>query len=160
MNKPLEAPELLTVSRLLPEFKYMPGGLMPLLHAVQEALGFIPASAVPLLAEAMNLSRAEVHGVITYYHHFRSTAPGKHVIQVCRAEACQSCGSEELWASAEKLLGCKGHEPSANGMYSLESVYCLGLCASSPAVQIDDRLHARVNEAKLTRLVQTLEAAA
>jgi formate dehydrogenase subunit gamma len=90
---------------------------------------------------------------------FGSTAPGKHVIQVCRAEACQSCGSEELWALAEKLLGCKAHENSANGMYSLEPVYCLGLCASSPAVQIGDKLHARVNEAKFTRLVQALESA-
>jgi formate dehydrogenase subunit gamma len=114
---------------------------------------------VASIAEGLNLSRAEVHGVITYYHHFRSTAPGKHVIQVCRAEACQSCGSEELWALAEKLLGCKAHENSANGMYSLEPVYCLGLCASSPAVQIGDKLHARVSEAKFTRLVQALESA-
>ena len=112
------------------------------------------------IAEGLNLTRAEVHGVITYYHHFRSTAPGKHVIQVCRAEACQSCGGEELWALAEKLLGCKAHENSTNGMFSLEPVYCLGLCASSPAVQIGDKLHARVNEAKLTRLVQSLETAA
>jgi formate dehydrogenase subunit gamma len=136
------------------------GSLLPLLHDIQDQLGFIPASSVASIAEGLNLSRAEVHGVITYYHHFRSTAPGKHVIQVCRAEACQSCGGEELWALAEKLLGCKAHENSANGMFSLEPVYCLGLCASSPAVQIGDKLHARVNEAKLTRLVQSLETAA
>ena len=136
------------------------GSLLPLLHDIQDQLGFIPASSVASIAEGLNLTRAEVHGVITYYHHFRSTAPGKHVIQVCRAEACQSCGSEELWALAEKLLGCNGHEPSANGMYSLEPVYCLGLCASSPAVQINDKLHSRVNEAKLTRLVKSLESVA
>jgi formate dehydrogenase subunit gamma len=81
------------------------------------------------------------------------------VIQVCRAEACQSCGGEAIWDLAEKQLGCKAHENSANGMFSLEPVYCLGLCASSPAVQIGDKLHARVNETKFTRLVQALESA-
>ena len=160
MNKPVEAPELLTVSRLLPEFKYMPGGLMPLLHAIQEALGFIPASAVPMVAEAMNLSRAEVHGVITYYHFFRSTPPGQHVVQVCRAEACRACGSEELWAQAQSLLGCGAHETSADGKFSLEPVYCLGLCASSPAVQIDDKMHARMTEAKFSAVVAKLGSAA
>ena len=160
MNMPLPEPERLLVSELLSQYQAQTGGLLPLLHAVQDRLGFIPPSAVPLIAEAMNLSRAEVHGVITYYHFFRSTPPGKHVIQVCRAEACQSCGSEELWALAEKLLGCNGHETSANGMYSLEPVYCLGLCASSPAVQIGDKLHSRVNQAKLTRLVKSLESVA
>lgn len=159
MNKSVEAPELQTVSRLLPEFTEMPGGLLPLLHAVQEALGFIPASAVPLVAEAMNLSRAEVHGVITYYHFFRSKAPGKHVVQVCRSEACQSCGSEELLAQTEVLLGCKLHETSADGRFSLEPAYCLGLCASSPAVQIDDKLYARMNHSRMARLVADIGSA-
>lgn len=113
-----------------------------------------------MIAEAMNLSRAEVHGVITYYHFFRSTPPGKHVIQICRAEACQACGSEELMAHAEQLLGCKSHETSADGAYSLEPVYCLGLCASSPAVQIDDKLHARMTAAKLQAAVAKLGSAA
>lgn len=158
MNTTLEAPELLTVARLLPEFKDMPGGLLPLLHAVQEALGFIPASAVPLMAEALNLSRAEVHGVITYYHFFRSKAPGKHVVQVCRAEACQANGSERLLNHLEKALGCKLHETSADGKVTLEPVYCLGLCASSPAVQIDDTLHARMDIEKVSRLIADLES--
>ena len=160
MNSTQVLPEQALIDQLVQQHASEAGALLPLLHDIQDKLGFIPASSVAAIAEGLNLSRAEVHGVITYYHHFRSTAPGKHVIQVCRAEACQSCGSQALWDLAEKLLGCKGHETSANGMYSLEAVYCLGLCASSPAVQIDDRLHARVNEAKLTRLVQTLEAAA
>ena len=159
MNKPVEAPELLTVSRLLPEFKDMPGGLMPLLHAVQEALGFIPANAVGMIAEAMNLSRAEVHGVITYYHFFRHKAPGKHVVQVCRAEACQACGSEELLAHAKAVLGCDLHETSADGRFTLEPVYCLGLCASSPAIQIDDKLFARVDRSRLDRLVAEVGSA-
>jgi len=156
MNTSLEAPELKTVSRLLPEFKDMPGGLLPLLHAVQEALGFIPTSAVPLVAEAMNLSRAEVHGVITYYHFFRSKAPGKHVVQVCRAEACQACGGQQLLSDIEQALGCKLHETSADGQFSIEPVYCLGLCASSPAVQIDDKLYARMDTDKLQRVVAEL----
>ena len=159
MNKPLVAPELLLVSQLLPQFQEQPGGLLPLLHAVQDALGFIPANAVPLIAEGMNLSRAELHGVITYYHFFRSKAPGKHVVQVCRAEACQSCGSEELLAQTEALLGCKLHETSADGRFSLEPAYCLGLCASSPAVQIDDKLYARMNKTRMARLVADIGSA-
>lgn len=158
MNSTQALPEQALIQQLVQQHADEPGALLPLLHDIQDKLGFISASSVAAIAEGLNLSRAEVHGVITYYHHFRSTAPGKHVIQVCRAEACQSCGSEELWALAEKLLGCNGHETSANGMYSLEPVYCLGLCASSPAVQIGDKLHSRVNQAKLTRLVKSLES--
>ncbi len=160
MNMPLPEPERLLVSELLSHYQTQAGGLLPLLHAVQDRLGFRPPICVPMIAEAMNLSRAEVHGVITYYHFFRSTPPGKHVIQICRAEACQACGSEELMAHAEQLLGCKSHETSADGAYSLEPVYCLGLCASSPAVQIDDKLHARMTAAKLQAAVAKLGSAA
>jgi len=159
MNMPLPEPERLLVRELLNQYQAQAGGLLPLLHAVQDRLGFIPPSAVPLIAEAMNLSRAEVHGVITYYHFFRSTPPGQHVIQICRAEACQACGSEELIAHAEKLLGCKSHETSADGRYTLEPVYCLGLCASSPAVQIDDKLQARMTAAKFQTAIGKLGSA-
>ena len=159
MNMPLPEPERLLVSQLLSQYQTQAGGLLPLLHAVQDSLGFIPPSCVPLIAEAMNLSRAEVHGVITYYHFFRSTPPGQHVIQICRAEACQSCGSEELMAQAEKILGCSSHGTSADGQYTLEPIYCLGLCASSPAVQIDDKLHARMTPAKFQAAVAKLGSA-
>lgn len=159
MNMPLPEPERLLVSDLLSQYKDQAGGLLPLLHAVQDRLGFIPPSSVPLIALAMNLSRAEVHGVITYYHFFRSTPPGQHVIQICRAEACQACGSEELIAHAEKILGCSSHGTSADGQYTLEPVYCLGLCASSPAVQIDDKLHARMTPAKFQAAVAKLGSA-
>jgi len=159
MNKALVAPELSLVSQLLDKYQGVAGGLLPLLHDVQDRLGFIPAHTVPLIAEGMNLSRAEVHGVITYYHHFRSTPPGKHVVQVCRAEACQACGSEALLAQAEQALGCKVHEISTDGLFSLEPVYCLGLCASSPAIQVDDKMYARMNEAKLNQLISTLRSA-
>jgi formate dehydrogenase subunit gamma len=141
-----------------------PGALLPILHEVQDGLGHVPREVVPQIAEALNLSRAEVHGVVTYYHHFRSAAPGRHVIQVCRAEACQAMGGEALLAHAERTLGCATHgghgATSSDGRYTLNPVYCLGLCASSPAVTIDDRLHARMTPAKFDELVRTCGEAA
>ena len=145
------------VQALVDDHRGQPGALLPLLHAVQEALGHVPPGAVPLIAQGLGLSRAEVHGVITYYHFFRSTPPGRHVVQVCRAEACQACGSEALLAQAGELLGCAPHSTRADGAVTLEPVYCLGLCASSPALQINDRLHARVTPARLAALVGQLE---
>ena len=136
----------------------MQGALLPLLHAIQDQVGFIPSDSVSEIAKALNLSRAEVHGVITYYHFFRTEPAGKNVVQVCRAEACQACGSNELLAIAEKTLGCKSHETSANGAVTLESVYCLGLCASSPAIQVNDKLHARMSTEKLKTILMQLEA--
>ena len=136
------------------------GALLPVLHAVQDALGHVPDDAVPAIAAALNLSRAEVHGVVTYYHHFRRQPPGRHVVQVCRAEACQACGGEALLAHAERVLGCARHETRADGAVSLEPVYCLGLCASSPAVQIGDRMHARVTPQRFDALISALGVAA
>ena len=149
-----------TISPLIERHRHQPGGLLPLLHAVQDALGHIPPDSVPAIAQALNLSRAEVHGVVTYYHFFRSTPPGRHVVQVCRAEACQSCGGEELLAHAEKSLGCERHATRADGAVTLEPVYCLGLCASSPAIQIDDRVHGRVTPASFDKLVAAMETSA
>ena len=105
---------------------------------------------------ALNLSRAEVHGVVTYYHHFRRTPAGRHVVQVCRAEACQACGADELLAQAERIFGCRAHETRSDGAVTLEPVYCLGLCASSPALRIDERLHARVTPDQLDTLLAPL----
>ncbi len=137
-----------------------PGGLLPALHAVQDTLGYVPDAAVPLLAASFNLSRAEVHGVLTYYHHFRREAPGRAVVQICRAEACQACGAEHLLAQAEALLDCQRHHTRADGAVTLQAVYCLGLCASSPALQIGDRLHARVTPERLPQLLAPLLAPA
>jgi formate dehydrogenase subunit gamma len=131
-----------------------PGGLMPLLHAVQDAHGYIPADAVPAIAKGMNLSRAEVHGVITYYSHFHEHPLGKQVVQVCMAESCKACGADDLMKHAEKALGCASKATSANGAYSLEPVYCLGLCAQSPAIQINDAVHARMSSAKFDALLK------
>jgi formate dehydrogenase subunit gamma len=136
-----------------------PGGLLPLLHAVQDAMGFVPPEAVEPIAKGFNLSRAEVHGVISYYHHFRSTPPGRTVVQVCRAEACKACGSDALTADIEQRLGIKVHETRADGAVSLEPVYCLGLCAQSPAIQVNERVFARVTPARLPQLLAGVEVA-
>ena len=144
------------VRRAIDDHGLQPGGLLPILHAVQDELGHIPPDTVPAIAEALNLSRAEVHGVVSYYHYFRSAPPGRHLVQVCRAEACQACGAEELLAHAERRLACARHQTRADAAVSLEPVYCLGLCASSPAIQIDGRLHARMTPARLDSLVADL----
>ena len=154
---PLTADQSAKVQALIAQHANMPGGLLPLLHAVQDALGYVPPGAVPPIASAMNLSRAEVHGVITYYHHFRQSPPGRHVVQVCLAEACQACGADALLAQAESLLGCKLHETRADMAVTLQPVYCLGLCASSPAMQVNDQLHGRVTPQRLATLAGRLE---
>ena len=142
-----------TVDRLIAQHKDLPGALMPLLHAVQDTIGHVPESVVPRIAAALNLSRAEVHGVITFYHHFRREPAGRTVVQVCRAEACQSCGADELLAHAERALGCAPHHTSADGAFTLEAVFCLGLCASSPAIRVGERLHSRVTAEKFDRVI-------
>ncbi len=143
---------------LIQQHREQPGGLMPLLHAVQDALSYIPADAVEPIAKGLNLSRAEVHGVITYYHHFRTTPPGRNVVQVCRAESCKACGADALMAEVEQHLGIKAHETRADGAVSLEPVYCLGLCAQSPAMQVNERVYARVTSARLPALLALVEA--
>jgi formate dehydrogenase subunit gamma len=129
------------------------GAMLPILHDVQDALGYVPAEAVPFIAQALNVSRAEVHGVISYYHHFRQQPAGQHVLQVCRAEACQARGAEALIAHVKSDLGCDFHQTSADGRYTLEPAYCLGLCSSGPNLMLDDDLHAAVSNAKFDRIV-------
>jgi len=135
---------LATVLDVLARHADEPGALLPILHDVQDALGHIPKHLVPEIASAVNLSRAEVHGVITYYHHFRAEPAARHVVQICRAESCQAMGAETLLAHAQQHLGCAVHGVSKDGAFTLEPVYCLGLCASSPAMMLGDELHARV----------------
>jgi formate dehydrogenase subunit gamma len=145
---------------VLSEHAKQSGALLPILHGVQDALGYVPSKAVPLIADALNLSRAEVHGVVTYYHHFREHPPGRCVVQVCRAEACQAMGADALWTHAQGRLGCAAHGTSADGAFSLEPVYCLGLCASSPAVVMGDEVHARVTPKSFDALVAQARSAA
>lgn len=146
------------VRRLAAQRKDLPGGLLPALHDVQAELGYIPPDGVAAIADAFNLSRAEVHGVITYYHHFRSAPAGRHVLQICRAEACQAMGAEALVDGARQRLGCDLHGCSADGAVTLEPVYCLGLCASSPAVMLDERPLARMTPARLGALIDGLRS--
>jgi formate dehydrogenase subunit gamma len=115
----------------------MAGATLPILHALQNAFGYIHAEAVPLVAAALNLSRADVHGVVSFYHEFRRTPPGRHVLRMCRAEACQSVGAEAVADAARRVLGVDWHGTTENGALTLEPVFCLGLCATGPAALLD-----------------------
>jgi formate dehydrogenase subunit gamma len=137
----------------------LPGAVLPVLHALQEHFGYVDPAAVPLVAEALNLSRAEVHGVVTFYHDFRQTPPGRHVLRVCRAEACQSMGADRLAAHIKARLGIDFHQTSADGRVTLEPVFCLGDCACSPALMLDGELHGRVDAAAFDRLMAESENA-
>jgi len=125
-----------------------PGALLPILHAVQEAIGFVPADAVSLIAQELNLSRAEIHGVVR--------RGGRHVVHLCRAEACQSVGAAALEQHAKRSLGVDFHGTSADGMVTLEPVYCLGNCALGPALMIDEELQGRVSPGRFDELMQSL----
>jgi formate dehydrogenase subunit gamma len=134
----------------------LPGGLLPILHAVQDALGFVPPDAVPLIAHELNLSRADVHGVVSFYHYFRTERGGRHVVHVCRAEACQALGGAALEAHAKKSLGIDFHGTSADGAVTLEPVFCLGNCALGPSLMIDEDLQGRVTPQRFDELMAPL----
>ncbi len=129
------------------------GALLPILHAIQAQHGHLPADAVPVIADRLNLSRAEVHGVLSYYHHFRKEPAGKHVVQICRAEACQARGGEALAAHAKQALGIDFHQTSADGSVTLEPVYCLGQCACGPAMIVGDSVHAQVTSQRFDAIL-------
>ncbi len=143
---------------IVAEHAGLEGPLMPILHALQHAFGHVPQEAVPVLAQELNLSRAEVHGVVTFYHDFRPELPGKHVLKLCRAEACQSMGCESLVARAESKLGVECGSTSADGRVTLEAVYCLGLCATAPSAMIDGRIVGRLDEKRLDALLKEAQA--
>ena len=144
---------LAQVATLVAEHRNRPGALLPLLHAVQDALGHVPDDAVPMIARALNLSRAEVHGVITYYHHFRRTPAGRHVVQVCRAEACQAMHCEPTEQHAKRQLGVEYGGTSPDGLFTLEAAYCLGNCAAAPTVMVDEKLYGRVTPQRLEAIL-------
>jgi formate dehydrogenase subunit gamma len=133
------------------------GPLLPVLHAIQDRLGYIPREAIAAVAHALNVSRAEVHGVLSFYHDFRTGPAGRHVVRLCHAEACQSVGSEALAVHARARLGVDFHETSADGAFTLEPVYCLGGCACSPTMMLDGRLYGRVTPERFDHLVAALE---
>ena len=141
------------IDQAIAEHRTLPGALLPVLHAIQDALGFIPPDAVPQIARALNLSQADVHGVISFYHDFRSVPPGRHVLKLCRAEACQAMGSEALAAHLTRRLGVAWKQTSPDGALTIEPVYCLGNCALSPAAMLDGKLRGRVAAAALDDII-------
>jgi len=145
-----------TLDEIVAEHSGQIGALMPILHALQDRLGYVPEAAIPILATKLNLSRAEVHGVVHFYHDFRSELPGKHTIQVCRAEACQAMGSVALEKHIKHTLGIDYGQTSADGRFTLQPVYCLGNCACTPSVRIDEQIHARVTPKRFEQLLQSL----
>jgi formate dehydrogenase subunit gamma len=133
------------------------GPLLPILHEVQETFGHVPPSAIPVIAEALNLSRAEVYGVATFYHDFRLEPAGRHVVKLCRAEACQSMGCEALVEHAEARLGTTCGSTNPAGI-TLEAVYCLGLCATSPSAMVDGHVLGRMTRSKLDAVLDKVGA--
>lgn len=155
----LPAHERQAVRAAVDAHRARPGALLPVLHAVQDALDYVPEAALGLIAHELNLSRAEVHGVVSFYHHFRRSKPGRHVVQLCRAEACQSVGAAALEAHVKQSLGIEFHGTTPDGAVTLEPVYCLGNCALGPNLLIDgDKLCARVTPAHFDQLVGDMRA--
>ncbi|MBL8976970.1 MAG: formate dehydrogenase subunit gamma [Gemmatimonadetes bacterium] len=150
------APWTPAVQRALDDHKARPGALLPILHEIQQRVGHVPPEAVPVIAEALNLSRAEVHGVVTFYHDFRDHPAGRHVLKVCLAESCQAVGCDHLLAHAKQRLGVELHGTSADGAVTLEPVYCLGNCALSPALMVDGDVVGRATPEKLDGLLAEL----
>lgn len=138
------------------ELEHVPGALLPILHALQEEFGYIDPEAIPLVADILNISKAEVHGVLSFYHDFKQSPPGRHVLRICRAEACQSMGCEALVDHVEKHLGVKMGETTADRSFTLEPVYCLGLCALSPSAMLDGKPYGRVSPQVADFLVDSI----
>lgn len=150
-TKPPEAQD--RVQKIASDLAGKPGALLPILHSVQDDFGHIPDWSIPIIATTLNLSRAEVHGVVSFYHHFRTKPGGKQTLYICCAESCRALGSEALLDSAKQLLSVDLHETTADGAYTLEPIYCLGNCACSPAVMIDETLHGRVSPTRLASIL-------
>ena len=152
------AAQLAAVDEAIERLRDLPGALLPILHAIQDKLGFVPPASVERIAKGLNISQADVHGVITFYHDFRSTPPGRHVLKLCRAEACQAMGSARIEAHLERKLGVGMHATTADGAVTLEPVYCLGNCALSPSLQCDGQIHGRMDEGRVDALLAELRS--
>jgi formate dehydrogenase subunit gamma len=138
---------------VIAETSGLEGPLLPILHGIQEEFGFVPTESLPVIAEALNISNAEVHGVVTFYHDYRRAPAGRHVLKICRAEACQSMGSDAIAARIQQLLGIGFHETAKDGSVTLEPVYCLGLCACAPSAMLDGEVIGRLDAEKLDEIV-------
>jgi formate dehydrogenase subunit gamma len=146
-----------TARAIIAEKQAMPGAMLPILHALQAEFGYIDREAEPLIADILNLSRAEVHGVVTFYHDYRPQPAGRHVLKLCRAESCQARGSDALAARAEARLGVAFGGTTADGRVTIEPVYCLGLCSVSPSAMLDGKVVARLDEKKLDTLLAEVD---
>lgn len=142
------------IAQILDAHRGLEGPLLPILHAVQEAFGFIPEAAIPQIAKALSLTKAEVHGVVSFYHDYRSAPAGRHVLKLCRAEACQTMGADAVADRIKTALGIDWHETTADGRVTLEPVFCLGLCACGPAAMVDGRLVGRVDESVVAQVAK------
>jgi formate dehydrogenase subunit gamma len=140
-------------AEIIAEHTHLEGATLVILHALQSAFGYVPEPAIPMIASALNLSRAEVHGVFTFYHDFRHKPAGRHVLKLCRAEACQAAGGDALAARAETQLGIAIGSTTPDERVTLEPIYCLGLCATAPSAMLDGRVVGRLDEARLDALV-------
>lgn len=152
-DAPLSAADSRKIAAIADELAGAPGALLPILHRVQKEFGYVPPGSVAIIASALNLSRAEVHGVITFYHFFRLSPPGEKTLFICRAEACQSMGARALEQHAKRSLGVDYHETTADGSITLEPIYCLGNCACSPAVMVDETVFGRVTPERLDEIL-------
>ncbi|GGK57077.1 formate dehydrogenase subunit gamma [Amphritea balenae] len=150
--------QLEQVTEVITRLQNKPGALLPILHGIQDKLGYIPTDSVALIAAALNQSRADIHGVISFYHQFRTTPPGKHTVEVCRAEACQSMGARQLEAHAKSSLGVDYHGTTVDRSVTLEEVYCLGNCACAPSVRVNDEIVGRVTTEKFDQLIDELRS--
>jgi len=144
-------------TEIIAEHTHLEGATLVILHALQEAFGYVPEPAIPMIASALNLSRAEVHGVFTFYHDFRHKPAGRHVLKLCRAEACQAAGSDALTARAEAKLGIAIGNTTPDERVTLEPIYCLGLCATAPSAMFDGRVVGRLDEARIDALVAEVQ---
>jgi formate dehydrogenase subunit gamma len=147
-----------TIRRIVDSRRALPGALLPILHAIQDEIGWLPDEAVPAIAAALRLSRAEVHGVISFYPHFRTRPAGRHIVQICRAESCRAMGAVALEAHATASLGVDLHHTTSDGAVTLEPVYCLGNCACSPAIRVDDEIVGRVDAARFDAAIAGLRS--
>ena len=143
---------------IIDDLKGLEGPLLPILHEIQEEFGFVPKESLPVIAEALNISNAEVHGVVSFYHDYRNHPTGRHVLKVCRAEACQSMGGDAIAAQIQQRLGIGFHETARDNSVTLEPVYCLGLCACAPAAMLDGRVIGRFDEQRLDDIIKKVSA--
>lgn len=145
-------------SAIIDELKTLEGPLLPILHGIQEEFGYVPTESLPIIADGLNISRAEVHGVVSFYHDYRKEPAGRHVLKLCRAEACQSMGGNEVAERLQELLGIKFHETAEDGSVTLEPVYCLGLCACAPSAMLDGEVIGRLDNAKAEEIAAEVRA--